>query len=220
MPDLFFAVVFGVVLISSGAPVMLQRLTTGHWPRTVGVSAVGIAAGAAVGGYWLARTTQRPVGATLDAVAPVWPLFLAIGRLGCFAAGCCWGKETDSWLGVHLRNVHGDWATRYPTQLMSAGANLAIFVGLLAFERYAQRRHRRSWPFSGFLFVLYIFCASLERFVLEWMRGDAIPVFGAWTWIHITTAGGMIVAVMIVLWYLRRLQQLTKEVTLPNQGNG
>ena len=65
------------------------------------------------------------------AFAPGLALGHAIGRVGCFAAGCCWGKPTTSWIGVHfsakaseLTGVPIDTAL-IPTQLIEAAANLA-----------------------------------------------------------------------------------------------
>src|SRR5206468_737145 len=40
-----------------------------------------------------------------DAFAPAVALGQAFGRQGCFAAGCCWGKPTDLFLGVHFTEL-------------------------------------------------------------------------------------------------------------------
>lgn len=101
-----------------------------------GVLAVGLDQGSAflgaliggVGAGWLwFRSAGVPLGRAFDlCIVPV-PLGQAIGRLGCLAAGCCYGKPTDSWLGLYLPDHDGFWAVRYPTPLLSAAADLLIF---------------------------------------------------------------------------------------------
>ena len=48
------------------------------------------------------RRWKLPWAKTSDAFAPAVALGHAIGRLGCFSAGCCWGKPTTSWIGVRF----------------------------------------------------------------------------------------------------------------------
>ncbi len=95
---------------------------------------------------------------------PVAPCIItvahAFGRVGCFFAGCCYGRETDSVFGVQfprlLHKVH-------PTQLYEAFFLFALF-GLLTFlcVKY-QYRHNMS---------LYLVCYGIFRFFLEYVRGD------------------------------------------------
>jgi prolipoprotein diacylglyceryltransferase len=85
---------------------------------------------------------------------------------------------------------------RYPTQLIALVANLLIFFTLLAVERYGSRRSAPShtWPFDGFLFLLYVELYSLKRFSLEFLRADAEPVMGPFTVTHFL-CGAIIVLV-------------------------
>ncbi len=95
---------------------------------------------------------KGPLGQVFDLGGLPVPLAQAIGRLGCVAAGCCYGKITDSWLGLYLPDEHGYWAVRYPTQLLSGLADLLIFLSLLALERYGLRRAKplpRPFPDAG-----------------------------------------------------------------------
>ncbi len=45
------------------------------------------------------------------------PLTLAVARVGCLLAGCCYGRETTAWPALVLSDVHGFWASRYPTHV-------------------------------------------------------------------------------------------------------
>lgn len=118
----------------------------------------------------LMRRWQLPWRKTSDAFAPGVALGHAIGRLGCFSAGCCWGKPTTSWIGVRftekaseLTGVPIDSAL-VPTQLIEAGANLLIFAFLL------WLRKRRS--FDGQIIYTYLMTYSVARFVIEFWRDD------------------------------------------------
>ncbi len=128
------------------------------------------------------------------------PLGQAIGRLGCLAAGCCYGRETDSWLGMNLPGEGGVWAVRYPTQLLSSAADLAIFAVLLTFERCGSRAVGTvgRWPFPGFLTLLYGGLYFSKRFVIEFLRGDNAVVLPPLTWAQVLCLFGLALAVVLL----------------------
>jgi phosphatidylglycerol:prolipoprotein diacylglycerol transferase len=131
------------------------------------------------------------LGRALDLGALPIPLGLAIARLGCLAAGCCHGRPTDSWLGMRLPDEFGVWMVRYPTQLMSAAANLLTFVVVVAAERLGTRRRSDheaggTWPFDGFLTLLILILYSLKRFVMAFLRESGPPLIGPFTWMHLS----------------------------------
>ncbi|HEY3936751.1 MAG TPA: prolipoprotein diacylglyceryl transferase [Bryobacteraceae bacterium] len=103
---------------------------------------------------------------TMDIFAPGIAIGQAIGRLGCFAAGCCWGRECDLPWGVHFRS---DFAAPvpldkplHPVQLYESAADLLIFAILY---RQASREHRPG-EVIGWYLVLY----SAARFFIEFFR--------------------------------------------------
>lgn len=160
---------------------------TGEAHAHSGLSFVGVIVGGAVVGLVWARRYPFPLMRGLDLGWTVLPLGQAIGRIGCIGAGCCYGKLTDGPLAMYLPSVNGEWAWRYPTQLMALVANLLIFATLLAVERYGKRRASpgHTWPFDGFLFLLYVELYSIKRFILEFLRADAEPVLGPFTVTHL-----------------------------------
>lgn len=107
---------------------------------------------------------------TADACAPGLALGNVMGRLGCFAAGCCWGKQTRSWIGVkftvkaHETNGVPMDVALIPTQLIEAGANLVVLALLLWLWK------RRS--FNGQIILAYVILYSAERFLVEFWRDD------------------------------------------------
>jgi len=96
-----------------------------------------------------------------DLVARVTPLGQAIGRLGCFLHGCCYGRPTLSPLSIHLPLVEG---RVHPTQLYYFSADMAAFGCLWYLSRYRLR--------SGTLFCLYLMLMGLIRYNVDFLRGD------------------------------------------------
>ncbi|MBN1136922.1 MAG: prolipoprotein diacylglyceryl transferase [Anaerolineae bacterium] len=166
------------------------------------------------------RHYRAPVGQVLDLGVPALPLSQAIARLGCTAAGCCYGVPTNSWLGVYLPDDTGVWADRYPTQLLAAGANLLIFLILVTVERFipphpppAEGGSEKAppsgggWRFPGFLSLFYIVLFSLKRFLLASMRQEGtIPLVGPLSWMHLNALVAGSAAGAVILWnfYCRR----------------
>ena len=145
------------------------------------------------------RWRGMSAGAHFDLGIPALPLGQAIGRLGCLAGGCCYGRETDSWLGIVLPGAGGVEAARYPAQLVSSAADLAIFIALLAVERRfgGRARTRAAWAFPGFLTVLYGGLYGTKRFLVEFIRGDNAIVLGALTWAQVLAL--VLLALMAIL---------------------
>src|SRR5918911_634014 len=126
--------------------------------------------GAVLTGYFLVRYYRLPWWKTADAFAPGIALGQAIGRLGCFAAGCCWGKPTSlPWgvrftpLGHEITGVPID-VDLHPTQLYESAATLVIFLFLL----WLTGRKR----FSGQIILFYAVLYSIARFLIEFLRDD------------------------------------------------
>jgi len=90
------------------------------------------------------------------------------GRVGCFMAGCCYGKPTHSALGVTFTNpaCQADPLNTplHPTQLYEASYIFLVMLVLLFL------RSRKK--FYGQLFLVYLMLYATGRFVLEYFRGD------------------------------------------------
>ena len=197
---------WGVLLITPLINMMRIR-RFGFLAHHEGLSIVwGLAVGFVVVAIYC-RWHGASLGRALDMAAPPLALGLALGRVGCFAVGCCFGRVTDSHLGMHLPDEHGLWANRYPTQLMAMAANLGILLILLAVERYGIRRagKERTWPFNGFLILLFFLLYSSKRFILAFCReAGAYPLIGPLSWMHLNAliVGGT--ATVLIIWNLRR----------------
>ncbi len=101
-----------------------------------------------------------------DLVLPSVALGQGIGRIGCFLAGCCYGKETDLPIGItfHTSEFAPNGISLFPTQLFSAAFDFLHFLILIAI---AKRKKR-----DGTVAVSYLLIYSIGRFAIEFFRGD------------------------------------------------
>ena len=105
-----------------------------------------------------------------DAMIPFLPLGHAFGRLGCFCAGCCYGKQMPPPWGWHFNSDLGGAdpsLTYFPSQLLEAGFNLLILFPLMMIY---SRKNRKPGQIVG----LYLVCYGVFRFINEFFRGDEI----------------------------------------------
>ena len=113
---------------------------------------------------------------TADVLAPGVAIGQAIGRLGCFAAGCCHGRSTHVPWAVTFRDIYAARTVGTPidvplhhTQIYESLATGAIFLSLL----WLSRRKR----FDGQVVLAYVVLYSLARFSIEFFRGDSARGF-------------------------------------------
>ncbi|MGC6583761.1 prolipoprotein diacylglyceryl transferase [Paenibacillus sp. Dod16] len=104
----------------------------------------------------------------LDLFVPSVALAQGCGRIGCLLAGCCHGKETDSWFGItfHESELAPNDVKLIPTQILESVLSLSIFFILM----YIARRKRTNGLIAGLYLIFY----SLGRFIIEFFRGDII----------------------------------------------
>ncbi|MEQ1897971.1 MAG: prolipoprotein diacylglyceryl transferase [Vicinamibacterales bacterium] len=139
--------------------------------RSGGVFYGGLVLAVAVA-FWYMWRHNLPFWTTCDVFAPGIALGHVTGRLGCLAAGCCYGKPTSvPWAIVFtdpkaLANVGTPLNIGlHPTQLYEAGAELAILVVLLTTEKGRKAA-------AGTTFWLYLLLYAITRFIIEFYRGD------------------------------------------------
>lgn len=126
---------------------------------------------AVIASVWYIRRNRMPVLRTCDAFAPGLALGHVFGRFGCFAAGCCFGKATSVPWAVVFTNPLANTISEtplgvhiHPTQIYEAAVELVNFAIL-----YWLIKRKR---FEGQVIGLYLFLYGIERFVIEFFRGD------------------------------------------------
>ncbi|MEW5768368.1 MAG: prolipoprotein diacylglyceryl transferase [bacterium] len=137
---------------------------------------------------------KLPLWKMADIISPSIAIGLAIGRIGCFCFGCCYGKPTESTIGVVFpsgspAHIHFGDQPVHPTQLYSSANGLALFL-ILLFIRQVK-------GFEGRVFVSFLFLYSLARFVIEEFRGDNPELWLGLTPSQWVSIGGGMAAVVL-----------------------
>ncbi len=118
-------------------------------------------------GIWYIKRIGLSLWQVTDIFAPSVAIGHAIGRIGCFFAGCCYGKVCSLPWAVTFkdpRSLAPFGIPLHPTQLYSSITLFFIFVVLIVL--------RRRKTFHGELFWSYTLLYSIIRFLLEFLRGD------------------------------------------------
>ncbi len=121
---------------------------------------------------WYVQVQKLSFWKMADVLVPGVALGQSIGRLGCFSAGCDYGKPTQVWWGVVFTSPFAHDVAGvplgirlHPTQLYESFATFLIF-GILLWQFPRRRR-------EGGLFLIYVGLYAVARFFLEYLRGDA-----------------------------------------------
>jgi phosphatidylglycerol---prolipoprotein diacylglyceryl transferase len=160
--------------------------------------AVGVA-------FWYIHRHRLPFWTTCDVFAPGIALGHVTGRLGCLAAGCCYGKPTDMPWAIVFTNplAAANVGTPlgiplHPTQVYEAGTSLIILAILLATERRGRR-------FAGRTFWAYMFLYAISRYVIEIYRGDPRgTVFGMFSTSQFISVVLAPLSLIMLFWLSRR----------------
>ena len=131
----------------------------------------GVIAGAIIFFWYTWKGRRLPMRTTGDALVPGVALGQAIGRIGCFSAGCCYGTETHlSWAATFtdpnaaLLSGTPLGIPLHPVQLYTMAGNLIVMALLL------MARKRRG--FEGQILALYFIFEGVQRAITETWRGD------------------------------------------------
>jgi len=171
-----------------------------------GVFYGGVIAALATAAYYM-RKHRMPALRTCDTFAPGLALGHSIGRIGCFAAGCCYGKPTNHWWGVVFTNplAHDISQTPLniriePTQLFESAIEFVNFLILLWLLKHKK--------FEGQVMGAYLFLYGVARFFIEFIRDDPDrgTMFGG------AITGTQFISICLViaggfLWWLRQAPQ-------------
>jgi phosphatidylglycerol:prolipoprotein diacylglycerol transferase len=118
-------------------------------------------------GYLYLKKHGLPFLKTCDILAPGLALGESLGRIGCFFAGCCYGRPTDLSWGVtftHPNSLAKLGVSLHPTQLYSSAAAVLMFIILVSFRRFKRA--------DGQIVFLYVLLYALGRLFIENVRGD------------------------------------------------
>ena len=142
--------------------------------------------GALFGGFVGVELAKKALGITVatgDPYAIGLPLGQALGRVGCFLGGCCYGKDlaADSWLRSLSLVTH-------PAQLYEGALDLGVAATL-----FAIRKQPRA---PGLLFRYYLLSYAAIRFTMDFFRGDEKQMLGP-----LSYAQWFVLACAVALWF-------------------
>ncbi len=126
--------------------------------------------GALVAAVFFVKVKKVPFLSFADAAAPAIALGQAIGRIGCLAAGCCWGEQCTKPWAITFTNLKAGQnvgvpmgVPLHPTQIYEAVGLLALTSLILWFGKGRA---------AGRTFSFYLIGAAILRFTVEFFRGD------------------------------------------------
>jgi phosphatidylglycerol:prolipoprotein diacylglycerol transferase len=138
--------------------------------RSGGVFQGGLAFGI-VFALWYFHKRRLPTWKLVDVMAPALALGHGFGRIGCFMAGCCYGRACELPIGVKFNSEYAHELTGvplgetiYPVQLFEAALNFLNFLVLFLILKRKK--------FNGQVFSFYVINYSIIRFFTEYFRGD------------------------------------------------
>lgn len=126
--------------------------------------------GGIIGGILLCalycKMKKLPFWKYFDTVLPAVAIAQGFGRIGCFLAGCCYGRETDSFVGIAFHNSKfaPNDVKLIPTQLFSSAGCFIMAAVLFAYSRKERKDARTG--------ALYLIMYSIGRSVIEYFRND------------------------------------------------
>lgn len=113
------------------------------------------------------KIKKMPIWRTADILAPGMALGHAVGRFGCLAAGCCYGKTCDLPFAIsfsHAQSLAPLNVLLHPTQIYMVLSNFLLFLILMVLQKRKK--------FHGMVFLSYVMFYSIFRAVIEFFRGD------------------------------------------------
>lgn len=153
---------------------------------------------------WFFRKHKLPAYQMLDIMAITTCLVHMFGRIGCFMAGCCFGKPTDSFLGVTFTDPACS-AEPLNTPLHAAQLYEAFYILMVLIVLIFLRSRKK---FHGQLFLTYLMLYAIGRIILEYFRGDLARGFVINNYLSYAQFVALLVIAATLFFYVR-LQKRT-----------
>lgn len=126
-----------------------------------------------------------------DLLAPSVSIAQGFGRIGCFLAGCCYGRETHAFWGVTF--PEGSFAPAgvplIPTQLLSSEGDFAITGILLLYSKHSKQKGNTG--------ALYLLLYGIGRFLVEFLRSDDRGTVGILSTSQFISIGIVLLAILM-----------------------
>lgn len=146
--------------------------SSSYWSTTTGSGSYGAVIGGLLAILFYARSRALEFAALAKHLWPSWLAASALGRMGCFISGCCYGLPSPSTIGIRY-SIASPAGARFPnqylipTQLFEVIMIALLLAGLL----FAERSSRTDSPFAGFALIGYSairICVDFFRYYPEY----------------------------------------------------
>lgn len=149
--------------------------------------------------------------ALLDLMAPYLILAIAIGRIGCFLRGCCFGLPTAMPWGVVYQGESfaaqaGFTGAIHPAQLYHSILDFIIFIVLLKLGKKKSKLEKENviskynfFNISGSIFLLFLVLYSAERFIVDFFRYHPVNEYAIGLTITQWIFAGLFIVAFIIL---------------------
>ncbi len=162
---------------------------------------------AVAAGLIYCRWKKAPLLLMLDVAAPSIAIGQAIGRIGCFLSGCCYGKPT--WVPWAVKFPQLEYM-RHPTQLYESAATFIIFLVLMAVRKKKKR--------NGQVALLYALLYAPARFLIEFFRGDNPHVLLGMTISQVISVVVLLGTALMAVYLSRHSSRLEAEPAVRPEG--
>lgn len=161
-------------------------------------------------GYIYTRIKKISFAQYFDLVMPEIAIAQGFGRIGCFLAGCCYGAQTDSWLGVIFPegSLAPSGVKLLPTQLFMSGGDFLIAVALILYSRKNK--------VDGNVGAGYLILYGIGRFLIEFLRNDSRGAVGALSTSQFISVFIVAIGVGLVVWNTMRARK-TETVSVSSE---
>lgn len=156
--------------------------------------------GGALGTFALARYRKIDIMRLADCLAAPLSIGVAIGRIGCFLYGCCFGVASTSFFALHFPG-NGLAGTYIPTQLVEMVWGFAMFGAI-----YLWLERKFEFKTDGSVFLIYLLMYSVGRFFVEFARYTAWHLFGVFSFAQLISIA---IAAFSLYLIIRRVQEKT-----------
>ena len=126
---------------------------------------------ALVAAIWYLRRKHLPAWTIADLAAPGIAIGQALGRLGCFSAGCCYGKPTELAWGITFTSQYAHDNVGVPLNIALHPTQLYESIGAFCLFMFLMWRLSRK-HFTGQILLEYLMLYAPLRFVIEFYRYD------------------------------------------------
>lgn len=152
--------------------------------------------------YIYCKVKKYSLAEYFDLIIPTIALAQGFGRIGCLLAGCCYGKETDSIIGITFHNspYAPNNVKLMPTQIMSSIGDFLNFAILIIISNACKKYNKK-----GLITAIYLILYSIGRYIIELFRGDiergSVGVFSTSQFISVFI---LIIGVALLIYALKQ----------------